>query len=125
MSALNRSTDTSPQAEERLVTSLTRACELAKLEIPGFLWLTHEGDRNLSPGNLHVVWIFDTQASLAHALETGLGKRMYELTAQAFTEAAIAVRAAEAHVSFDTEEACQRHNNGNWQARLSMLRLSH
>ena len=104
---MNRSTDTSPQAEERLVTSLTRACELAKLEIPGFLWLTHEGDRNLSPGNLHVVWIFDTQASLAHALETGLGKRMYELTAQAFTEAAIAVRAAEALLRQPTASSSQ------------------
>ncbi len=125
MSPLNRNTDPSSQAEKRLISSLTHACEAAKLEIPGFLWLTHEGDRNLSPGNLHVVWVFDTQASLAQALETGQGKRMYELTAQAFTEAAIAVGAAEAHVSFDTEEACQRHNGGNWQARLSMLRLNH
>lgn len=89
------------------------------------MWLTHEGDRNLSAGNLHVVWVFDTQASLAHALETGQGKRMYELTSKAFSDANIAVTAAEAHVSFDTEEACQRHNSGNWQARLSMLRLSH
>lgn len=124
---MHRDTDTHPQgqAEQRLIVSLTRACEAAKLEIPGFLWLTREGDRNRSPGNLHVVWVFDTRASLARALETGQGKRMYELTAQAFTAAAIAVAAAQAHVSFDTEEACQRHNAGNWQARLSMLRLNH
>ena len=109
-------------AETRLVASLTRACEVAKQEIPGFVWLTHEADRNFTPGSLHVVWIFETQAQLAHALETGLGKRMYGLTAHAFTEAAIAITAAQAHVSFDTEEACQQHNGGNWQTRLSMLR---
>lgn len=122
---MNRNTDTNRQVEKRLISSLTHACETAKLEIPGFLWLTHEGDRHLSPGNLHVVWVFDTQASLARALETGKGKRMYELTAQAFSEAAIAVTSAQAHVSFDTEQACQRHNAGNWQARLSLLRLNH
>lgn len=125
MSPLNRLSESSRQPEERLVNSLTRACESAKLEIPGFLWLTHEGDRNLSPGSLQVVWVFDTQSSLGKALESGKGKRMYELTAKAFSEAAIAVTAAEAHVSFDTEEACQRHNRGNWQSRLSMLRSSH
>lgn len=117
--------DTSHQAQKRLISSLTHACETAKPEIPGFLWLTHEGDRSLSPSNLHIVWVFDTQANLAHALETGLGKRMYELTAQAFTDAAIAVTASQAHVSFDTEEACQRQHGGNWKARLALLRLTH
>lgn len=122
MSPLSRNADSSQQIEKQLVNSLREACETAKLEIPGFQWLTHEADRNLSPSSLHVVWVFDTQTNLAHALETGLGKRMYELTAQAFKQAAVPISAAEAHVSFDTEQACQAHNGGNWQARLSMLR---
>ncbi|MEH6501707.1 MAG: Fis family transcriptional regulator [Pseudoalteromonas distincta] len=119
---MTRNSDPSMPVEKQLVASLTAACEAAKREIPGFLWLTHEGDSRLSPGSLHVVWVFDTQESLAHALETGQGKRMYGLTAEAFRQAAVPITAAEAHVSFDTEEACERHNAGNWQARLAMLR---
>ncbi|HDZ58380.1 MAG TPA: hypothetical protein ENI17_05065 [Pseudomonas xinjiangensis] len=105
-----------------LVSSLTRACETAKSEIIGFTWLTHEVDYHAFPSSLQIVWVFDTQANLAEALEIGQGKRMYELTAQALAEADVAVGKVEAHVRFDTEEACQKFSDGNWQSRLAQLR---
>jgi hypothetical protein len=105
-----------------LVKALTHACETAKAEIVGFSWLTHEVDYQAFPASLQVIWIFDTQAQLAEALEKGQGKRMYELTAQAFAEADINVSVVSAHVRFDSEEECQRTNGGNWQSRLAMLR---
>lgn len=105
-----------------LVAALTRACEIAKTEIVGFSWLTHEVDYQSFPASLQVIWIFDTQAQLAEALEIGQGKRMYELIAEAFAEAGVSVNVVSAHVRFDSEEECQRTNGGNWQSRLAMLR---
>lgn len=108
--------------EKVLVSALTRACETAKAEIVGFSWLTHQVDYQVFPESLQVVWIFDTQAQLAQALEIGQGKRMYELTAEAFEEAGISVNVVSAHVRFDSEEECERTSGGNWQSRLAMLR---
>ena len=54
---------TQAQIERRLITTLTEACETAKTQIPGFVWLTHVVDYEAFPASLKVVWVFDTQAS--------------------------------------------------------------
>ncbi|MEH6387847.1 hypothetical protein [Pseudomonas profundi] len=110
------------QIERRLVSSLTQACETAKAEIVGFSWLTHEAERYAFPGSLQIIWVFDTRENLTRALETGQGKRMYQLSAEALKEADVALDTVEAHVRFDTEEECARVNGGDWQSRLASLR---
>lgn len=110
------------QIERELVASLTRACETAKSEIVGFCWLTHEAERHAFPASLQIIWIFDTRQNLTRALESGQGKRMYQLSAAALKEANIDLSNVEAHVRFDTEEECARVNGGDWQSRLASLR---
>ena len=44
------------QIERRLVKHLTDACETAKGQIPGFVWLTHSVDFEAFPASLKVVW---------------------------------------------------------------------
>lgn len=110
------------QIERELVASLTRACETAKSEIVGFSWLTHEAERHGFPASLQIIWIFDTRDNLTRALESGQGKRMYQLSAEALKEAGIVLGSVEAHVRFDTEEECARVNGGDWQSRLASLR---
>lgn len=107
------------QIERRLIATLTEACETAKVDIVGFCWLTHEIDYDLFPSSLRVIWVFDTQANKDQALANGQGERMLELTAVALSEADVLVSPVSAHVQFDSEEACQRANGGNWQQRLS------
>lgn len=110
------------QIERQLVASLTRACETAKSEITGFQWLTHEAEHHAFPASLQIIWVFDTRENLTRALETGLGKRMYQLSAEALKEAEVALDTVEAHVRFDTEEECARVHGGDWQSRLASLR---
>ncbi|VVN40357.1 hypothetical protein PS862_03121 [Pseudomonas fluorescens] len=105
--------------ERRLVATLTEACETAKAELVGFVWLTHEIDYAEFPSSLRVVWVFDTQAQKDQALASGQGGRMIELTAEALTAAQVPLNSVSAHVQFDSEEECRRANGGNWPLRLA------
>lgn len=119
---MNTSQREQGRIERELIASLTRACETAKSEIPGFLWLTHEAERHAFESSLQIIWVFDTREHLTRAVEAGLGKRMYQLSAEVVREAGIEITAVEAHVRFDTEEDCTRVHGGNWKARLATLR---
>ncbi|TGG93585.1 hypothetical protein E4656_11120 [Natronospirillum operosum] len=114
----------SKQLERQLVAALTEACETAKAEVPGFIWLTHDTGGEDFPAGLRVTWIFDSQDSLDNALAGGQGERMRALTQAALAEADIEVPDLTACVQFDNEEACARAQAGNWQARLAQLRRS-
>ncbi|WP_460154240.1 hypothetical protein [Pseudomonas sp. S2_B07] len=108
--------------ERRLVATLSDACETAKAEVVGFDWLTHVVDYTVFPSSLRVIWVFDTQANKDQALAGGQGERMVELTAMALSDADVIVKPVSAHVQFDSEEQCQRANDGNWQQRLARKR---
>lgn len=107
------------QLERRLIRSLTDACETAKTQIDGFVWLTHAVDYAAFPASLKVVWVFDTQTSKDFALADGEARFMVELTSQALEKADIKVRQIAQHVYFDSEEECQRTDSGNWPQRLA------
>ncbi len=105
--------------ERQLIEVLTQACELAKAEIAGFSWLTHEVDYEQFPDSLHVVWVFDTRRERELAAANGLNARMIELTEAALNELKLQLNPIAGHVHFDSEEECQRTHDGNWQQRLS------
>lgn len=112
------------QSERRLVLALTQACEVAKTEISGFSWLTHDTGGQPFPAGLRVTWVFDTQASLDQALADGQERRIQELTCEAHRKAEITLSAKAMTVRFDTEEACQRSHSGNWALRLAQSHRS-
>lgn len=119
---MSLSTRNQAQIERRLVKSLTEACEKAKGQINGFVWLTHVVDYAAFPASLKIVWVFDTQASKDFALADGEATYMAELTEKALKNAQVNVRKAAAHVYFDSEEECQRACGGDWPKRLSHKR---
>ncbi|MGN8103864.1 hypothetical protein [uncultured Pseudomonas sp.] len=108
--------------ERRLIAALTDACEIAKVEIPGFDWLTHTVDYHAFPQSLRVIWVFDSVASKAHALATGADARMRELTTAALDDADVHVPNIARCVSFDSEEECHLRHGGDWRRRLATLR---
>jgi hypothetical protein len=110
------------QMERQLVVTLTEACEIAKAEIPGFDWLTHDNGRYEFPAGLRVTWIFDTQANLQRALDNGDDQRMQALTMAALEDTGIDSRTISACLQFDSEEACLKSQNGDWLARLAQIR---
>ncbi|MCS3418118.1 hypothetical protein M2399_003076 [Pseudomonas sp. BIGb0450] len=111
----------SARIERRLVTTLTEACEIAKAEITGFDWLTHEVDYAAFAQSLRVVWVFDTRANKELALSTGLDGRMRELTATALEDAGVDRPASERYVRFDSEEECRLQHGGDWRLRVARL----
>lgn len=108
--------------QRQLVAILTAACEAAKVEIPGFDWLTHDNGSHEFPTGLRVTWIFDTQANLERALANGDDQRMRELTTAALEETGIESQVISTCLQFDSEEACLRAQNGDWLARLAQIR---
>ena len=109
----------SARIERALVAALTEACETAKVEIPGFEWLTHSVNYADFPQSLVITWIFDTRANKDHALATGLDARIRELTAIALHTADIPSVPLKRCVQLDSEEACHAQHGGNWRLRLT------
>lgn len=110
--------------ERQLIAILTDACEVAKAEIPGFEWLTHDTGNQAFPAGLRVTWIFDTQANLEQALANGEDKRMRALTELALEEIDLDPKAVPKYLQFDSEEACLMAQDGDWLARLAQIRRS-
>jgi hypothetical protein len=103
--------------ERRLIATLTEACETAKGEIKGFTWLTHRADLDALAKTLKVIWVFETLADRQLA-EVEAKVRIFELTATALNGACIDLKLSDRNVRFDSEEECQRAQDGNWQKRL-------
>jgi len=110
------------QIERQLIASLTDACETAKAEIPGFIWLTHDNGNHEFPAGLRVTWIFDTQANLDRALANGDDQRMRALTRVALEQTNIDSQLISTCLQYDSEEACRKAQNGDWLARLAQIR---
>lgn len=110
------------QIERQLIATLTEACNVAKAEIPGFEWLTHDTGNQAFPAGLRITWIFDTQASLDNALANKEDTRMRALTRAALEETGIDPGMITDCLQFDSEEACLLARNGDWQARLVQIR---
>ncbi len=107
--------------EERIIRALNRALHIAKPEAPGLEALVPMAEGHLDPAGIHVVWIFDCRKNLARALEGGVGRLLYQLTATALREARMQVERIGVNVHFDTEQDCLELSHGNWESRLSLL----
>lgn len=101
-----------------MITTLTEACETAKVEIKGFAWLTHTADLNALTDTLKVTWVFETQVDKKLA-QTSAKARIFELTAIALFEANIDVKPSDHSVQFDSEEECLHTHGGDWKKRLA------
>ncbi|MDR6714917.1 hypothetical protein J2W83_004554 [Pseudomonas hunanensis] len=104
--------------ERELVVCLTDACETAKGEISGFVWLTHRLEPDDFPASLRITWVFQGEADKNAALAASAKARMLDLTAQALDQAGIRLDHVAWHVRFDSEEACNRSHAGDWGKRL-------
>lgn len=103
--------------ERRLVSTLTDACEIAKGEIKGFVWLTHTGDVGAAAESLKVTWVFETLEDRKLA-ERESKARIFQLTSMALNEADIGFTPSDRNVRFDSEQECERAHGGDWKSRL-------
>lgn len=99
--------------------ALTNVCEVALVEVSGFQWITHFANYSSFPNSLSVVCVFDTNEDLSIALKTRQDDYLRNLIKEKLGAASIDIRDIKRHVSFDTEEACKKDNDGKWHQRFS------
>lgn len=105
--------------ENNLVQALTKACEEAKTHSHGFEWLTHTADYANFPGSLHIRCIYDTDSTLQNAQNLAQDIDIVKLIHSALLKAGILLKNPKRHVTFDTEQACDREHQGNWKKRIN------
>ncbi len=116
---------TDKKIENSIRESLTGVCEIAVNEFVGFKWITHFVDYNHFPQSLCVVCVFDTNESLASILSSSRGAYLSQLIKNELSTAGVQINDTLRHVSFDTEEMCEKENGGKWNKRFNQtIRLS-
>ena len=88
----------SASTERRLIKYLTQACETAKGEIEGFVWLDHEVDYTNFPHSLMVSWAFDTREQRDQAANGPALERIHQLSEIALVDAGVPVVHIASHV---------------------------
>lgn len=104
--------------ENQLRVALTDVCETALKNGNGFLWLTHLVNYSNFPKSLKVICVFDTNDNLTKFINSHNHQKLNALISTSFFEIGINFKNITHHVSFDTEEDCDKNNNGKWAERL-------
>jgi len=112
-----RKSDT--KLDNQLRLTLTNVCETALKNINGFQWLTHVVNFSDFPTSLKVTCVFDTNENLDSYIQSASNHYLQSLVKSEFNNIGIKFKNIANHVSFDTEENCDKQHNGNWAKRLS------
>lgn len=91
--------------DNNLCQALTRVCEQAKLDIPGFVWVTHTADYARFPSSLKITCVFETDADLCNAIVLQHDEQLIKTIQQTLLKAGVLLKRAKNQVVFDTEEA--------------------
>ena len=105
--------------DKMLREALTKVCETALEEVAGFIWLTHFVNYNAFPGSLAVVCVFNTNSELSDARTEHKDSYLIGLIDKELASAGLKIRDIKQRVRFDTEENCQKENNGKWNHRFN------
>ena len=117
-------TKTQKKIENSIRKALTDVCDIARIEVDGFLWLTHLVNYDNIPDSLVVICIFDTNEQLVAAQQSGKDSHIGQMIRTGLNNINIDTRYAEHLVSFDTEEDCTQEHAGKWNERLTVARYA-
>ena len=109
--------------ENTLREALTEVCDQMLAEVSGFVWLTHLVDFDRFPQSLKIVCVFEGEEDLKNALSKGQDNLFYQAIEEQLKRVNMKLKNSRSCVSFDSEEACQRHHEGNWNNRFKRLSL--
>ena len=103
--------------------ALTRVCDSALKTVPGFQWITHFVNYSNFPDSLVIVSVFATDAELRAVCDARADERLSALIQQELNAVDVPISVKDRQIRCDTEEACERDNNGNWQQRYRYSQL--
>ncbi|BFM14636.1 hypothetical protein R50073_08190 [Maricurvus nonylphenolicus] len=106
---------TEKKIDSNICRALNNVCEQTLDDTPGFQWLTHQANYTNFPASLLVTCVFDTEASLSAVDKNKLQARIQS----ALLKIGVKFKTVGKQVVLDSEEACERDNNGSWDDRLS------
>ncbi len=105
--------------DNNVIKALTVACETAKQWNIGFDWLTHTARYEHFPASLLITCVFMTEAQMQLAIEQERDKKLRQLIQSELLKVGVRVKDIRRHVRLDSEESCERQDQGDWQKRLS------
>lgn len=105
--------------ENNLRIALTDVCESALKEFTGFEWLTHLVKYSDFPKSLKIICVFDTNNNLTSFLNSNNRYELEELIVNNLLCAEVRIKNITNHISYDTEEECEKNNNGKWGDRFN------
>lgn len=91
--------------EATIEKSLNLVCEQAKVDIHGFVWITHTADFNNFPTSLRIICVFDTQKSLELAQKSGQKIQLIDNIFEQLLLNKIMIDSPTKTIGFDTEES--------------------
>lgn len=93
---------TDKKKDKQICQALTKACEMAKDEVPGFQWLTHLVNYNQFPESLSIICFFDTKTELEQARKQKKDQFIVGLIKSELEQINIRFKDINRHVSFDS-----------------------
>lgn len=112
---------TDKKTDNQLRVTLTDVCETALEEFTGFEWLTHLVNYSNFPKSLKIVCIFDTDDNLARFMAEDNSRVLNTLIQKKLLGIGVVINDTTKHIHYDTEESCDRKDNGKWADRLSRV----
>jgi hypothetical protein len=112
---------TDKKIDNHIRIALTDVCDNALKTFIGFQWLTHLVSYAHFPTSLRVVCVFDRNAHLEAFMAQSHQYELSELLQKKLLEIDIKLSNIDHHITYDTEENCDRTHNGKWADRLAKL----
>lgn len=111
---------TNKKIDNNVCKALTEVCEQAKIDIDGFQWLTHRANYTEFPGSLKVTCVFSDDLEMAAACDQKQDVILRQHIQKQLLKFGIVLKDVRQNVQLDSEEACVRENDGQWDERLKL-----
>ena len=112
---------TNKKIDSNVCKALTEVCEQAKVDIDGFLWLTHRANYTEFPGSLKVTCVFNSDSEMAAACDQQHDVTLRQNIQKQLLKFGIVLKDVRQNVQLDSEEACARQSDGQWDERLKLV----
>jgi len=115
---------TSKKIDNNVRKALILVCEKALHEFEGFQWLTHRASYTEFPGSLQVTCVFSSDAELKQLGANQQDDMLRKDIQKQLLKVGIVLKDVRQNVRFDSEEACARESDGQWDERLQLTGLA-
>lgn len=113
-------TKTTQKLDNNICKALTIACENSLHKINGFCWLTHRANYTNFPASLIVTCVFNTEEDIEIMKANDLAKGFQQDIQKQLLKIGVILKSVNRNIHFDSEEACEKHHQGQWNERLKL-----